>query len=307
MWTDLQATFSKKNLQRSCQKVLTWINKCYLEMRHGFLASLSIHFSHTQTFKDLTLCFGFLVYSILCLLIFDEWLSLFIWPVIELTNIIIHLNRLTVEPVFVRIAISRILMWFSVYNDIDELAEYLYFPLNLAVYSLFASYYIFDLDLALQKKDLSFRLSYFRDRFIYYIGYGLPCGLCYYFDYPVLFLICMFMALHSTEVLESDAKAPKYERWLPSKKEKYPNDFESILETGLLSVFGFAGQQIERTPLGAQVITRIKQMWIEAKPESESKAENLKQVVVDALTDSKDKAEWTSYWSVHKYKITFQM
>lgn len=128
----------------------------------------------------------------------------------------------------------------------DQVEEWLYFPIDLLLLSWSSSVWMFDLALTLENKDLSFRSSYFRDRCLYYIGYGFICGVSLYTKSYGCLTLFHIISLYSNSVVNDSNDKPRYARWIPHQGNKIPTEFDEWLEYGINSTIEFLINKINR-------------------------------------------------------------
>lgn len=241
----------------------------YIKIKKNILSSLSeiwkgsldsldffpfqIHTSTDRLIIPLT--FGiFIFHSILSLFLNENLFYYWIYLLLlynECMNIMVYIHRFLINDdknkgiKISKIVTSRILLWifYVMIPSIDSINDWLYFPLNVILLSWSTSAWTFDLALTLEGKNISFRTSYFRDRFLYYLGYGLPCGLALYMEsYGILTILHLF-CIYSNAVTTNDNK-PLYARWIPHQTNKIPTELEEYLEYVITSVLEYIGKRL---------------------------------------------------------------
>lgn len=121
-----------------------------------------------------------------------------------------------------------------------EVDDWFIFPLDLILISWALSHWFFDGSLAIIGQDFSKRTTYFRDRFFYFVGFGILPGFLLYlilhldesYGWMAWYPLSIFhvMALHSQSVYEVGKRDPKYSRWLPHQGDKISMDLDEYLE-----------------------------------------------------------------------------
>lgn len=121
-----------------------------------------------------------------------------------------------------------------------EVDEWFVFPLDLILISWALSQWFFDGSLAIIGQDFSKRTTYFRDRFFYFVGFGVMPGFLLYlilhldesYGWMAWYPLSVFhvMALHSQSVYTVGKRDPKYSRWLPHQGDKISMDLDEYLE-----------------------------------------------------------------------------
>lgn len=139
---------------------------------------------------------------------------------------------------YIGVFISKITDYYFVWLSLERLYDWLPFYISILGWPLYFSYSTFQPILSLNKKSFSERISYFRDRWAYFSGYGLFMAASYAIDVFPLNVITVLAAINSKNIFCKEKK-PQYARWIPHREKFFEGDFEEIVEDVAINFFGY--------------------------------------------------------------------
>lgn len=197
-----------------------------------------------ETFKTKRL-YIIVILSLAAEYFFPDHIPALIWLIIEVYMICVNYERSLIEPpenerkIFkfqsISMFIGKIMDYFVVWINLEKIGDWVPVTDELLL-PLYFSYHIFDSNLANTSKSFTFRLSYFRDRYPYYMGYGTLMTISYLMESYTIFTFLVIIASESRAVININEKHPKYSRWLPHNGRKYNTDCDEIMENGLRKI-----------------------------------------------------------------------